>query len=105
LEKLFKADRGKYPILLAHYQKRLEYLSDHLGSEFDHPEWFEPVQQNAPYRAMRFCKVKFLGNLRILYCVADHCAWLLTAFQEKKTGTDYQRPLEIAKQRVSELHL
>lgn len=104
MEKLFKADRGKYPILLAHYKKRLEYLSDHLGSEYVHP-WFEMLQQNAPYRAMRFCKVKFLGNLRILYCVADHCAWLLTAFQEKKTGTDYQRPLEIAKQRVSELHL
>ena len=78
--------------MLAHYQKRLEYLSDHLGSEFDHPEWFEPVQQ-------------ILSNLCILYCVANNCAWILTAFQEKKTGTDYQRPLETAKQRVSELHL
>lgn len=77
------------------------FLSQNLGREIMHLEWFEPLK-NSSYRSMRFAHVKLLNNLRIIYCIAHEKAYLLVAFKEHNSG-DYTRALGIAKNRADQI--
>lgn len=77
---------------------RLTYLSQNLGRETQHSEWFEHLE-GVPYKSMRFAHVKLLGNLRIIYGIANEKAYLLVAFTEQN-ASDYDRALRVAKHRA-----
>ena len=75
---------------LANFEARLAILRKHLGREhLFYSSWFE-ILKDEEFRSMKFHIAK-LGNLRILYCIVSSRAYLLSAFKEKKTGTDYRR--------------
>ena len=78
---------------------QLSYLSQNLGQETKHQEWFEHLKNEAPYKSMRFAHVKILSNLRIIYGVANEKAYLFVAFTEQNTS-DYKRALGVAKHRA-----
>lgn len=84
--------------LKAKLNSRLLFLSQNLGRETQHREWFEHLE-SVPYKSMRFANVKLLGNLRILYGIADEKAFLLVAFTEQN-ASDYDRALRIARNRA-----
>ncbi len=85
--------------LCAAYRQRLLFLSEHIGQETKHRQWFEMLKDAKPYRSMRFNHVKLVDNLRIIYCVKDDKAYLLVAFKEKKKS-DYDAAIELAKKRI-----
>ena len=87
--------------LKAKLNARLSFLSQNLGREIMHLEWFEPLK-NSSYRSMSFAHVKLLNNLRIIYCIAHEKAYLLVAFKEHNSG-DYTRALGIAKNRADQI--
>ena len=78
---------------------QLNYLSQNLGQETKHQEWFEHLKNEAPYKSMRFAHVKLLSNLRIIYGIANEKAYLFVAFTERNTN-DYKRALRVAKNRA-----
>lgn len=78
--------------------QRLLYLSQNMGQETKHTEWFEHLE-NASYKSMRFANVKLVNNLRILYGIANKRAYLLVAFTEQNAG-DYKRALRVAENRA-----
>ena len=86
----------------AAYDKRLEFLSQHLNFETEYTEWFEFIQP--PLKSMRFRSLK-LNNIRILYCIVNDKAFLLTAFKEKRTKSDYRRAIETAQARLKDIEV
>lgn len=89
-------------IFYAQYADRIKVLLEHLGTEhLRYSSWFE-VLKGEDFRSMKF-RIAKLGNLRILYCIEFSSVYLLTAFKEKKTGTDYRPAIRIATSRRKDI--
>lgn len=99
LRSYYEGDALKEAVLLSNLKQRLQYLHDHMGMEFTHKQWFEVPKKQKPFRFIRFNRIKLLDNLRIIYCVVDNRAYLLSVFCEKRTS-DYDSALELAKARI-----
>lgn len=89
LEELLPAEDDQLSFQ-AQFESRLQILNQHLGREhLFHSAWFE-ILRDEDFRSMKFHIAK-LGNLRILYCIESSRAYLLAAFKEKKSVSDYRR--------------
>lgn len=95
---LVKKNPSSKALLRSQLDRRLNYLSQNMGKETFHNEWFEHLE-GSTYNSMRFVHVKLLNNLRIIYGIANSKAYLLVAFTEQNSS-DYTRPLKIAKHRA-----
>lgn len=80
--------------------RRLRYLDENIENPYRHIQWFERLDET--YSAMRFNSIKILGNLRIIFCIIEDKAFLLSAFQEKKKS-DYRLALEVCKGRIEDI--
>lgn len=96
---LVKQNPQTKTLLRTQFGRRLDYLSQNLGRETQHDEWFEQLK-GVPYKSMRFAHVKLLSNLRIIYGIADNKAYLLVAFAERNSS-DYTRALKAAERRAA----
>lgn len=85
--------------LRAHFKVRLQYLKTHWDGAVQHSEWFEKLSYDKNLYSLHIATV---SNLRILYVLHAHQAWLLCAFAEKnRTKRDsYQRYIPVAQQRL-----
>lgn len=101
LEELLPA-KDEQRVFRAQFDSRLEILKNNMGREhLVHSAWFE-ILKDEEFRSMKFHIAK-LGNLRILYCIEFSCAFLLAAFKEKKTGTDYRKAVDNAANRRKDI--
>lgn len=93
-------DPGQIPAFLPHYQKRVKFLSDNLGSETQVRAWFEVLKNSSGKRSIRF--LKLFGNLRIIYMIVNQTAVLLVPFQEHigHASTEYAAYLPLAEKRL-----
>ena len=98
LQDIIKQNPAAKGQLKTKLNQRLSYLSQNLGQETKHTEWFEHLE-DASYKSMRFANVKLVNNLRILYGIANEKAYLLVAFTERNSG-DYKRALRVAENRA-----
>ena len=63
------------------YQDRISFLSQNIGRETFHRQWFEILKGTKGLRAIRFLSIQ---NIRILYHVDGKNAYLLVAFEERQ---------------------
>ncbi|MBO4484431.1 MAG: hypothetical protein J5738_03490 [Lachnospiraceae bacterium] len=69
------------PAFIKAYQDRIAYLSQNIGKETFHRQWFEILKGTKGLRAIRFLRIQ---NIRILYIVDGNNAYLLLAFEERQ---------------------
>ena len=92
---------NEIPSFVASYRQRVGYLSQNLGRETFHREWFEVLKKAQGLRAIRFVSIR---NLRILYLLENNKAYLLLAFEERQghKNTEYGKYIEPALKRMNE---
>ena len=93
--------KDEVPAFIASYNQRIAYLNQHLGEEIFHRRWFEVLKNAHGLRSIRFMK---FHNLRILYALDNHKAFLLLAFAERQghKNTEYSKYIEPALKRFNE---
>ena len=101
LQELLKKEDEQI-VFAAKFKDFSRKLLDNLGIEHLRYSAIFEVLRGASLRSMKFRILK-LGNLRILYCIEGCCVYLLKAFKEKKTGTDYQSAIKTAEARRKEI--
>ena len=92
---------SEIPGFIAAYEKRIDYLSQHLGKETLHRRWFEVLKTAKGLRSIRYMSFR---NLRILYMVEGDKAYLLLAFEERQGhgNTEYSKYVDPALKRFQD---
>ena len=85
--------------------QRFRYLSDNLGREQFHSEWFEILSDVDPtMRSLRLMMAAPIGNLRLLYVIMESQAVILVSFIEHKKK-DYRPSIALAIKRYENTFL
>ena len=89
--------------LAAFLNQRFRFLFENLGREHFNKEWFEILTDvsNPSLRSIKIKTATPIGNLRLLYVIADGRAVVLVSFIERKKD-DYRRAIGIAQKRYED---